>query len=284
MRTLDALTGFLTRRSKAFIATVSLLFVAGLWAVGYFIGINLSTSLFYLVPIITVTWYAGRRWGYLASLLSSLSLFMVELASGRLSGARTVIILWNAVAPLGIFAVVVALLSSLQGALAREERLSRTDSLTGLFNRRYFGELVSAELLRARRYGHPVSLAYLDLDNFKEVNDSFGHDAGDRLLVEVADLFRSTLRATDQVARLGGDEFAVLLVETDPEPGVTVITKVHDALLEKMGREGWPVSASIGLVTFNTPPAGPDEMLTEADALMYEVKTSGKNAVKWKVV
>lgn len=284
MKLLDSFTGFLRRRSRSFIVAASILFIAGLWTVGYFIGINISTSLFYLVPIITISWFAGRKWGLFASLLSSISLLMVEWASGRLSGARTVIVLWNAVAPFGIFVVVVTILSSLKSALAREEKLSRTDPLTGLFNRRYFGELVAAELARARRYGHPVSLAYLDLDNFKTVNDRFGHDAGDRLLVEVAGLFKSSLRATDVVARLGGDEFSMLLVETGAEPGMKVIMNLRESLMGAMRREGWPVSASIGLVTFMSAPAGLDEMLTEADALMYEVKSAGKNAVKQKVM
>ncbi|HTC77354.1 MAG TPA: diguanylate cyclase, partial [Terriglobales bacterium] len=102
----------------------------------------------------------------------------------------------------------------LAAALAAEKELSRSDPLTGLPNRRAFYEVALAEADRARRYRHPLSLAYLDVDNFKQVNDDYGHDAGDELLVRVAEVLRRNLRNNDIVARLGGDEFAMLLPET----------------------------------------------------------------------
>lgn len=280
---LRSVIGFLDRRSKTFIIVSSFVLVAVLGTAGYFVGINISSSLFYLIPILILTWFVDRWWGICVSVLSSASLFLVEWFSGRLANARSAVVLWNEIAPLGIFLVFVVILSSLKEALTREERLSRTDPLTGLLNRRYFGELAAAEIERARRYGHPISLAYLDLDNFKAVNDRFGHDTGDRLLVAVAELFRDSLRSTDEVARLGGDEFAIMLTETDPEAGADVVYKLREALLYSMREGGWPVSASIGLVTFLEPPAGLQDMLKEADSLMYSVKSGGKDAVRHEV-
>lgn len=284
MRPLESIIGFLGRRSKTFIVISSFFFIAALGAAGYFVGLNISSSLFYLIPILALTWFADRWWGALASVLSSANLFLVEWFSGRLAGAGTFVVLWNEIAPLVIFLVFVAILSSLKGALAREEWLSRTDPLTGLLNRRYFGELVASELERARRYGHPVSLAYLDLDNFKAVNDSYGHDAGNRLLVMVAELFKENLRASDEVARLGGDEFAIMLTETGPEASMQVVMLFKQALLDAARDKGWPISASIGLVTFLEPPAGMQEMLKEADSLMYQVKSGGKDDIRQEVI
>jgi diguanylate cyclase (GGDEF)-like protein len=111
----------------------------------------------------------------------------------------------------GMFLVVVVVLSSLRGAWEREKIHARTDSLTGVSNARAFFEVAAVELARARRYQRPFTIAYLDLDNFKQVNDRFGHEVGDDLLQIVARTLREGSRASDFVARMGGDEFVVLL-------------------------------------------------------------------------
>jgi len=164
-------------------------------------------------------------------------------------------------------------------ALEREKDDARIDFLTRIPNRRAFYEIAAAEATRARRYKRPLTIAYLDLDNFKNVNDSSGHEVGDELLVEVAATIRSNLRSTDTVARLGGDEFAMLLPETSPASGAMVIHKLFEKLQASIRQKDWPVTCSIGVVSFEHPPESVDDMVRQADEAMYSAKVQGKNSV-----
>jgi diguanylate cyclase (GGDEF)-like protein/PAS domain S-box-containing protein len=170
--------------------------------------------------------------------------------------------------------------SQLNRVLQREKELARTDVLTGLSNRRAFYEALQMERARTARYGRPITLAYVDLDNFKRVNDSLGHAVGDELLVCVADLLRQTLRLSDTVGRLGGDEFALLLPETSPGAAESLLQKLRKILMDAMQGRNWPVSFSIGAATFLNNPPPLDQMIRAADELMYAVKKSGKNSVE----
>jgi diguanylate cyclase (GGDEF)-like protein len=171
----------------------------------------------------------------------------------------------------------------LKNTLELKEQLAKTDFLTGVTNARSFFELADLEINRAKRYQHPFTLAYIDLDNFKTVNDTYGHLIGDSLLRLVADTIRNNIRVTDVYARLGGDEFAVLLPETNPEQSEIAINKVQTQLLDEMKKNNWPVTFSIGAVTFLTPPESVDEMIKKADNLMYSAKKNGKNTKKREV-
>jgi diguanylate cyclase (GGDEF)-like protein/PAS domain S-box-containing protein len=167
----------------------------------------------------------------------------------------------------------------LNQVLQREKELARTDTLTGLANRRAFYEAVQSERARSARYGRPVTLAYIDLDHFKRINDTLGHAVGDELLACVADALRSTLRASDIVGRLGGDEFAVLLPETNATAAEPLLRKLHEILTLAMVAKSWPVTFSLGAATFLDNPPPIEEMIRTADELMYTVKKSGKNRV-----
>ena len=155
------------------------------------------------------------------------------------------------------------------------------DALTGLPNRAHFRERLDGALARAARHGDAIAVLFLDLDGFKYVNDSLGHDAGDRLLVAVADRLRACLRPEDTVARLGGDEFTVLLDGAADDGGATLvaerITQALRAPFMLAGREV-AVSASIGIV-LNTPATGyqsSDDLMRDADIAMYRAKGAGK--------
>ena len=139
------------------------------------------------------------------------------IISHRLAGQKLPLGVWvgNSVAHMAAFATIIALLSSLRRSHAAERRLARTDPLTGIANPRSFVEAANAELERQLRFQRPLTVAYLDLDNFKTVNDRFGHRTGDEVLSAVARALRESTRATDHLARLGGDEFAVLMPETE---------------------------------------------------------------------
>ena len=152
------------------------------------------------------------------------------------------------------------------------------DPLTGLANRALFRDRVEHALRRRRRFAGSVAVLFLDLDDFKTVNDSRGHMVGDRLLVEVAERLGSCLRSGDTAARLGGDEFAVLLEDaSDMAEAGTVAERIIEALREPLRLEdcGMSISASIG-IALSGPKDGPDELLRNADVAMYAAKTSGK--------
>lgn len=165
----------------------------------------------------------------------------------------------------------------LRAALDREHSLAMTDSLTGASNLRHFKELVSNEIERCGRHGRVFSLAYFDIDNFKLLNDSSGHAAGDQLLRRIVEIAKGRLRKTDVIARIGGDEFAVLLPETDTAGLGSPVTDLLVEINQEMDKNEWPVTLSCGVVTYRTPPKSADDAIEAADHLMYQVKAGGKN-------
>ena len=168
--------------------------------------------------------------------------------------------------------------SELQGALNQATVLATTDPLTGAANRRHFKKELVYEIERSSRHSRIFSLAYFDLDDFKDVNDHHGHEEGDKVLKAVVEIARSRLRKTDLVARIGGDEFAILLPETDTTITDSPVKDLDNNLKQSMRDGGWPVTISCGVVIFRTPPASADDAISAADRLMYQVKASGKNA------
>jgi diguanylate cyclase (GGDEF)-like protein len=174
--------------------------------------------------------------------------------------------------------------SRLKALLAKEHELARIDPLTTVPNRRAFYEALDKERVRSVRYRRPFTIAYIDLDNFKRVNDSLGHAVGDELLVHVAAGLRSNLRASDFVGRLGGDEFAALLPETDATAAKLVLCKLRLRLLEEMKAHSWQVTFSIGAATFLDPPDSLDVIVRVADETMYAIKTHGKDDISVSLV
>jgi diguanylate cyclase (GGDEF)-like protein len=174
--------------------------------------------------------------------------------------------------------------SRLKTLLAKEHELARIDPLTTVPNRRAFYEALDKERVRSIRYRRPLTIAYVDLDNFKKINDSLGHAAGDELLVQVAAGLTSNLRASDYVGRLGGDEFAVLLPETDATAAKLVLRKLRLRLLEEMKAHSWQVTFSIGAATFLDPPDSLDVIVRMADETMYAIKAHGKDNVSVSLV
>ena len=241
-----------------------------------------SISIFYLVPIGMTTWYAGREVG---TVLSSISAVVWLLTEFQAQGAlyHPTIYFWNTSIRLGFFFVVTFLVAALKNALEKTEKLARTDYLTGASNTQFFYWLVERELARSERYARPITLCYFDLDNFKPMNDQFGHSTGDQVLKEIVDSLRLQLRTTDFVGRLGGDEFAALLPETNEEHAKLIVTRLQRLLLEKMQERGWPVTFSFGVVTCYCPTISVNELLKKADDLMYSVKRGQKNGIAYEV-
>lgn len=164
---------------------------------------------------------------------------------------------------------------------SRTLRESIRDELTELYNRRFFNERLVDEVDRSRRYGGVFSLLICDIDHFKEVNDSFGHPTGDKVLVRVGHLLRDNIRSSDIVARYGGEEFAILLLNTDKNLGKTLATQLCRTLAAAKFSEidGRQITASFGIATFNDDSISFEGLVAKADRAMYLAKNQGRNQV-----
>lgn len=240
---------------------------------------DISFSFFYIIPIYLVTWFSGRRLGVVISLVSAVTWFIIAEVIPVRTYPHAFIPYWNAFVRFAFFVVMVWLETSLQDAVT----CAKTDPLTNIGNRRYFFEAADLEIRKLSRYRRPVTAAYIDIDNFKAVNDNFGHDAGDRILKAVAQTVKNHIRSTDIFARLGGDEFALLLPETDAESARKLIPNLHKLLNENVTKNKMLVSFSIGAVTFVEPTDSVDEMIKIVDSLMYSAKREGNNLIKYDV-
>lgn len=276
---LGAVDVFFIRRSKAVLAVIASFITIILGIIDYLSGIEVSFSVTYLIPILFSSWYINKNTAFFISLLSAISWLVADLTAGH-EYSHSAIPFWNSFARLTFFLIVAFLLSKLRIQLLEEERLADTDPLTELANRRSFLERARFELERCKRYKHPFTIAYIDLDNFKSINDDFGHEVGDNLLCTVADTMRENVRQTDIISRLGGDEFAVLFSETGGGSAKEAVYKVHINLQEAMKKNDWPVTFSIGVVSFNEPIEHIRDMIKLSDDLMYKVKKSGKNKIE----
>jgi len=282
-RKLPAVDGFVSALEKLPRATViaaAAILVAGIAVLDAMLGENVSVSFFYMIPILLVTWQIGRAAGLALNVLcASLRLFLVVRWEGP-DHFRRPELYWDLVVEGTFFITLTLIVAALRGLHDRQSLLARTDALTGVANRRSFYERAELEISRARRMPEPLTVAYVDVDDFKRVNDELGHEAGDDLLRSVAATFVGRVRSTDLVARLGGDEFAILLASTSAEASKTLLGELHTTLAAEMARQSWPVTFSIGAVTFARPPVSADDMLRRVDEVMYQVKREGKAAVR----
>ena len=241
----------------------------------------LSLLIFYLIPIGLATWFIGQRAGFVILGMSLFAWISDDIVSSY-SYLRPVVPYWD-IASKAIFCVFfIRLLYVLKISLKREKDFARIDYLTGIANRRHFFELSVREISRGNRYNRPTTLAYLDLDNFKAINDTFGHKAGDKLLTVVAETIESGIRVSDIAARVGGDEFTVLFPETGAVASKIVMERVQRNILESMEKYKWPVTLSIGVVTCSRKTCSFDALMSLADSVMYAAKKVGKNAIRYE--
>ena len=253
-----------------------LLVMAG---VDYVIGYEIPLTVIYLVPVFLATWNVGRSAGITLAIASAILSVGGDALAGAPYSSRlipwVILLLWAT-----LFTVFVLVLTQLKRGLKREQELARIDALTTVANRRHFVELASAELSRAKRHGRPMTVAYMDLDNFKQVNDRLGHDMGDELLRTVATAMRSRLRVTDSIGRMGGDEFAICLPETGAPAGEKVLSELRRQVLEALPEACRFATLSVGAVTFTVPPMSVDVLLRRADQVLYQAKRDGKNQLR----
>ena len=262
--------------SKAAFIPLTVLLVALLGWLDYATGFEIAFSFFYLIPISMAAWYLTLKYAQILT-VTSLLLWMISNWLAGESYSSEWIRFFNTAIRLATFLMFAHVLSNLKAAFRSEQHTARTDYLTGIHNKRQFIEQLGLELKRASRLQYPVSMVYIDLDNFKMVNDDLGHEAGDRQLALIAQTIAGLVRKTDLFARLGGDEFGLFLPDTDQARARPVLEKIESKVSQELRRLNSPVTLSIGVITYHNPPQDPKAIIQAADALMYQAKQTGKH-------
>jgi len=268
----------LEKFSSKTILAAALLITVAVGIPDYLFGTRISLSIFYIIPVGLATWYAGKNSGFFVALLSGVPLLLEELHENYLASSPG-IFFWNLILHWVTMGVIVILLERLSVHLHNEKNLARTDAVTGILNRRAFFERLQLSLDLMEREEISFALAYIDLDDFKEINDRDGHDEGDRVLRLVAGTLEKSIRHSDVVARLGGDEFALLFYGVSPEQASIFIAKIRRALHLAFEMDNMSVTCSIGCVTFKALAHDINSIIKAADMLMYKVKRGGKDGV-----
>jgi len=273
---------WIEKRSKLFWIITGIVVLAIIAAFDFLTGYEWVWSLFYLLPIALLTWYVGRGAGIAVSIVSALAAYLLDMQAAP-SSILPAAYAWNGIVRLGFFLAATLLVTNMKKAHLRAEQLIRTDNLTGAINARYFSELVNMEIERSRRTQRPFSVVYVDLDNFKSLNDSLGLSEGDKALRTIARQARSTLRKVDVVARVGGDEFAFLLPETNQAASQAAMTRLQASILDEMHKNNWSVTFSVGVLTCIKAAQSSDELIRRAKELMVSAKQSGQNSIQYSV-
>ena len=184
---------------------------------------------------------------------------------------------------LGVVASIAGVASVNSRSCTNLQDFASLDPLTKLYNIGFFKDRLLRELERAKRFQHDLSLTIIDLDHFKEYNDTFGHQAGDHLLIQLAEIFKKNFRETDTIARYGGDEFIVMMPETKkPDAGKNVHKVLTDLEMYDFsrGKSGHTITFSAGVASYPEDGSGISDLIKSADEALYEAKGAGRNAVR----
>lgn len=245
-------------------------------SIDYAIGFELSFSFFYIAPVALCTWLYGRRAGVIFAVVAAVVWSAVDIL-GQHYYSKDIYYLWNSVMRLCVFFTIAMLVSALKNHADK-------DYLTGLMNLRSILSVLHVEINRFKRYQTPFVIGLLDIDNFKKLNDSYGHLCGDHLLQVIATIMKTRLRSTDSIARIGGDEFVFILPQTRAVAVDALITEILCTIDREA--EQWQnlISASIGVVCCETSIKSSAELIQLSDELMYSVKNAEKNGYKMRVL
>lgn len=266
------------QRSHPLLVLLGILTVPVVALLDYLAGPEFGFSLFYLLPIALVAATGGWTSAWFTAVLAAIAWMIIDVLTTP-SYTTFLAPLWNSLTRFAFFAFALLAVRNYQDRLASAELRALSDPLTGLPNRQYLLIMLNAARARLERYDKPLTLVYLDVDDFKHVNDTQGHQAGDVLLKQIASLLTEVTRDTDTVARVGGDEFVMLLPEASEETLAEILERLREALASQLTANGRRVSFSMGACTFYRAFDSAESMIRMADERMYRVKRSGKDSV-----
>jgi diguanylate cyclase (GGDEF)-like protein len=268
---------------KPSLTLFGLLLVLAIGGLDTITSYDISVTILYLFPIVLIAWYEGGVSATLVSIFSAITWATSDLVSGHIY-SHIIVRIWNAFMVLGMFLFVSYSIATVKKLFIKEHEHADTDNLTGVANIRFFYEQARIEISRSASYKQPLTLAYIDIDGLRYVNDTLGHIAGDYLLHEVARIMRTILRPADIISRLEGAKFAVLMPETKNENATAIIHKVQEHLMDAVKKNGWPATFSTGVVTSVGSTYTLDELIAKAEDLMNAAKVTSKNMVKSKIL
>jgi len=248
----------------------------GIGYIDHTTGTEISLSVFYMLPVYLAVWYNNLFVGIALSLFATV-VYLLGDQMANVKYSTAAIPYWNAFVRAVFLIITAYLLNRLRGMLQRAEEFASHDSLTQVANSRVFHQKLNDERIRMQRYQHPLTIVYIDVDNFKNINDQFGHTVGDSVLKIFAMMIKKQIREADTIARLGGDEFALLLPETSRNQIQSVLEKIQKVLHMINVEHDWHITISIGVATYTQAARSAESMVSTADDLMYKAKKRGKN-------
>ena len=256
----------------ALIAGILAMFVV--FAFDLLLPADIRLHVLYIFPLAVLALHCERRRVVVGGLTLSVAFQLLNFLNHRLPGGPLVT---DALIALASSVLTIVLARAVRERYLATANLASNDSLTGLRNRRSFESVTDMEIARQKRYGGVFSLAILDLDNFKTVNDSGGHHVGDKALLLLAGILREHTRKSDSLGRLGGDEFAVLMPNTRELDCKSLCIQLAAHIAHGMAAVGFPITASIGSATFERAPDSTSDALQLADKAMYTVKSANRS-------
>jgi len=273
------------KEGRHFLDILSIVLVVLIGIYDYWVGSEISVTLFYLLPILISSWF-GKKWsGYIVALISSAA---YVFSCWHIHEYITFSLLfWNISLRMVIFFFFVYFITQIRKKVIElnlDNVLSpRIDQLTRILNGRSLYEIMEIEAKRLERYKKPVAIVYMDIDDLKSINNSFGNTTGDHLLFTLAKAMKNNIRTSDVLARIGGDEFVFLLPETGMEGVQAFVAKMQNLLSRVTDENRWPVTFSFGATLFLKAPDSFDKMIRIPEEQMHLAKVPGNNSVRYSV-